>query len=155
VDQAAKAAVFTAVAFLTGLAASLAAFFLGEAIFAGKGIQAHPGGSGTLRPVLGAALYLAVFGLLALGLGALPAAWQNDVNLYLPSVAGQAIIGHTKFTPPGHLLPPVDRLRGVLRLHRRSAYRGRHHYQSARRLTAQACRLPSLRISRRSKLSAA
>ena len=25
---------------------------------------------------------------------------------YLPSVAGQAIIGHTKFTPPGRLLFP-------------------------------------------------
>jgi ABC-2 type transport system permease protein len=128
---AAKAAVFTAVAFGTGLAASLAAFFLGQAIFAGKGIQAHPGGPGTLRPVLGAALYLAALGLLALGLGALirrtagalailiavliflpaavgalPMTWRSDVNPYLPSVAGQAIIGHTKFTPPGHLLSP-------------------------------------------------
>jgi hypothetical protein len=43
---------------------------------------------------------------LPIGVGALPAAWQNDVNPYLPSVAGQAIIGHTKFTPPGHLLSP-------------------------------------------------
>jgi hypothetical protein len=128
---AAKAVVFTAVAFFTGLAASLAAFFLGEAIFAGKGIQLHLGGPGTLRPVLGAALYLAVLGLLALGLGALtrrtagalailialliflpvavgalPATWQDDVGRYLPSAAGQAIIGHTKFTPPGHLLSP-------------------------------------------------
>jgi ABC-2 type transport system permease protein len=128
---AAKAAVFGLVAFLTGLAASLAAFFLGQAIFAGKGIQVHLGGPGTLRPVLGAALYLAVLGLLALGLGALtrrtsgalailiavliflpvsagalPATWQNDVNPYLPSAAGQAVIGHTKFAPPGQLLSP-------------------------------------------------
>ena len=130
---AAKAAVFTAVAFATGLAGSLAAFLLGQAIFAGKGIQEHLGGPGTLRPVLGTALYLAVLGLLALGLGALtrrtagalailiailiflpvavavgalPAAWQNDVTPYLPSAAGQAFIGHTKFTPPGHLLSP-------------------------------------------------
>ena len=102
---AAKAAVFTLVAFLTGLAASVAAFFLGEAIFAGKGIHVYLGASGTLRPVFGAALYLAVFGLLSLGLGALihrtagavailiavliflpasvgalPATWQNDIN---------------------------------------------------------------------------
>lgn len=128
---AAKAAVFAVTAFFAGLAGSLAAFFLGEAIFAGKGIHVHPGAPGTLRPVLGAALYLAVFGLLSLGLGALirrtagaitvlialliflpasagalPAAWRDDVNPYLPSVAGQAIIGPTKFTPPGHLLPP-------------------------------------------------
>jgi len=128
---AAKAAVFTTIAFLTGLAASLAAYFLGQAIFAGKGIQEHLGGPGTLRAVLGAALYLAMLGLLALGLGALirrtagalavliavliflpvsvgalPAAWQNHVNPYLPSAAGQALIGPTKFTPPGHLLSP-------------------------------------------------
>lgn len=29
-----------------------------------------------------------------------------DVSPYLPSVAGQMIIGHTKFSPPGHLLAP-------------------------------------------------
>jgi ABC-2 type transport system permease protein len=128
---AAKATVFTSAAFVTGLAASLAAFFLGQAIFAGIGIHVHLGAPGTLRPVVGAALYLAVFGLLSLGLGALirrtagaiailialviflpisvgalPAVWQNDLNPYLPSVAGQAVIGHTKFTPPGHLPPP-------------------------------------------------
>jgi hypothetical protein len=76
-------------------------------------------------------LYLAAFGLLALGLGtlirrtagavailigvliflpaavgALPAAWRNHVNPYLPSVAGQTVIGPTKFTPPGHLRSP-------------------------------------------------
>lgn len=128
---AAKAAVFTAAAFLTALAAALAAFLLGQAIFAGKGIQVHLGGQGTLRPVLGAALYLAAVGLLALGLGALtrrtagalailiavliflpvsvaalPPAWQHDIGPYLPSAAGQALIGPTKFAPPGHLLSP-------------------------------------------------
>lgn len=128
---AAKAAVFTLVAFFTGLVASFAALFFGQAIFAGKGIQVDLGAPGTLRPVLGAALYLAVFGLLALGLGALvrrtagaiamligvliilpglvgalPAAWRDDVDPYLPSVAGQAVIGTTKFTLPGHLLSP-------------------------------------------------
>jgi ABC-2 type transport system permease protein len=81
--------------------------------------------------VLGAALYLAVTGMLALALGALirrtagaiatlialvifvpiavgalPATWQEHVNPYLPSVAGQVIIGRTKFTPAGHLLSP-------------------------------------------------
>jgi ABC-type transport system involved in multi-copper enzyme maturation permease subunit len=128
---AAKAGVFTAVAFVTGLASSFAAFFLGQAIFAAKGIQAHLGDPGVLRSVFGGGLYLAVFGLLSLGLGALirrtagaiailitlviflpvsagalPAAWQDDINPYLPSDAGQMIIGHTKFTPPGHLLSP-------------------------------------------------
>jgi ABC-2 type transport system permease protein len=31
---------------------------------------------------------------------------QGNVNPYSPSVAGQMIIGHTKFAPPGHLLGP-------------------------------------------------
>lgn len=128
---AAKAGVFTAVAFTAGLASSFAAFFLGQAIFAGQGVEAHLGDPGALRSVLGAALYLAVSGLLSLGLGALirrtagaiaagiaaliflpiaagalPPDWQGDVNPYLPSAAGQVIIGRTKFTPPGHLLAP-------------------------------------------------
>ena len=128
---AAKAGVFTAVAFAAGLASSFAAFFLGQAIFASKGIHAHLGDPGTLRPVFGGALYLAVFGLLALGIGALarrtaggiaalivltifvpvaagalPASWQDSLVRYLPSAAGQAIIGRTKFTPPGPLLSP-------------------------------------------------
>lgn len=130
---AAKAAVFTAVAFAVGLASSFAAFYLGQAIFAGKGIQAHLTDPGALRSVFGAAGYLAVFGLLSLGLGALirrtagaiailvavliflpasigalPTAWRDHINPYLPSVAGQAIIGHTKFTPvgQGYLLAP-------------------------------------------------
>jgi hypothetical protein len=127
----AKASVFTLVAFLTGLGASFAAFFLGQAIFARKGIPVSLSDPGALRSVAGAALYLAVSGLLSLGLGALirrtagaiailialliflpvsvgalPPDWQNDINPYLPSAAGQMIIGRTKFTPPGHLLPP-------------------------------------------------
>lgn len=126
---AAKAAVFTAVAAVTEIVSSFAAFFLGQAVLAGKGIGTHLGGPGVLRSVLGAALYLAVLGLLAMGLGALirrtagaiaavvglvvilpvlvqglPASWQAAITRYLPSVAGQAIIGRTKFAPPGPLL---------------------------------------------------
>lgn len=128
---AAKAGVFTVAAFAAALVSSFAAFLIGQAIFAGKGIQAHAGDPAALRPVAGAALYLAVTGLLALALGALirrtagaiaalialvifvpiaagalPATWQDQVNPYLPSVAGQVIIGRTKFTPAGHLLAP-------------------------------------------------
>ncbi|HZD65902.1 MAG TPA: ABC transporter permease subunit [Acidimicrobiales bacterium] len=128
---AAKAAVFTIVSFVVGLFASFGAFFLGQAIFAGKGISVTLGDPGVLRSVIGAALYLAVFGLLSLGIGAvvrrtagaiailvavmiflqvavggLPQTWQSTVTPYLPSVAGQMIIGPTKFTPPGPLLSP-------------------------------------------------
>lgn len=66
---AAKAAVFGAVAAATGIASSLAAFYAGQAILAGKGIQARITDPHALRSVLGAGLYLAVLGLLALGLG--------------------------------------------------------------------------------------
>lgn len=128
---AAKAAVFGAAAAATGIASAFAAFLTGQAILAHKGIEAHIGGPGALRSVAGAGLYLAVLGLLALGLGTLirrtagavaavvglvvvlpvlvqglPPAWQAAITRYLPSAAGQAIIGRTKFTPPGHLLSP-------------------------------------------------
>lgn len=128
---AAKGAVFTAAAALTGIVSSFAAFLLGQAVLAGKGIGTHLDDPGVLRSVFGAGLYLAVIGLLALGLGALirrtagaiaavvgllvilpvlvqglPASWQAAIIRYLPSVAGQAIIGRTKFTPPGPLLSP-------------------------------------------------
>jgi ABC-2 type transport system permease protein len=84
-----------------------------------------------IQTALAAGLYLAVLGLLALGLGTLirrtagavaavagliiilpvlvqglPASWQAAITGYLPSAAGQAIIGRTKFAPPGHLLSP-------------------------------------------------
>jgi ABC-type transport system involved in multi-copper enzyme maturation permease subunit len=128
---AAKAAVFGAIAAATGIASSFAAFFTGQAILSSKGIGTHIGEPGVLRSVIGAGFYLAVLGLLALGLGALirrtagaiaavvglvlilpvlvqglPSSWQNAITRYLPSTAGQAIIGRTKFAPPGHLLSP-------------------------------------------------
>jgi ABC-2 type transport system permease protein len=68
---AAKAAVFAAVAVITGIASSFAAFFTGQAILSRNGIEAHISDPAAIRSVLGAGLYLAVLGLLALGLGAL------------------------------------------------------------------------------------
>jgi ABC-2 type transport system permease protein len=126
---AAKAAVFAAVAVITGIASSFGAFFTGQAILSRTGIEAHISDPAAVRSVLGAGLYLAVLGLLALGLGTLirhtagtiatvvglvlilpvvqglPASWWAAAR-YLPSAAGQAIIGRTKFTPPGQLLSP-------------------------------------------------
>jgi hypothetical protein len=92
------------------------------AILAHKGLQAHLGDPGVSRAVVGAGLYLAVLALLALGIGtlvrstvgatamvvslvfilpgivgALPASWEDTTTPYLPSNAGQALIGHTKF----------------------------------------------------------
>jgi ABC-2 type transport system permease protein len=128
---AAKAAAFAAVAVITGIAFSFAAFFTGQAILSRNAIEAHLSDPATTRSVLGAGLYLAALGLLALGLGALirhtaaaiaavaglvlvlpvlvqglPSSWRAAAVRYLPSAAGQAIIGRTKFTPLGQLLSP-------------------------------------------------
>jgi ABC-2 type transport system permease protein len=128
---AAKAVVFSAVALITGIVSSFAAFFTGQAILSRNGIETHISDPAAIRSVLGASLYLDVLGLLALGLGALirhtaaaiaavvglvltlpvlveglPASWRAATARYLPSAAGQAIIGRTKFTPPGQLLSP-------------------------------------------------
>jgi ABC-type transport system involved in multi-copper enzyme maturation permease subunit len=113
---AAKGVVFAAVTLVVGVASCFAAFFVGQAILSGQGIQAHIGDPGVLRAVAGAGVYLAVLGLLALGLGtlirhsagaisalfgvlfvlpvlvaALPSSWSNPISRYLPSNAGQAI----------------------------------------------------------------
>jgi ABC-type transport system involved in multi-copper enzyme maturation permease subunit len=113
---AAKGAVLAAAVAAVGVASSLAAFFVGQAILSTKNIQAHIGDPGVLRAVIGGGLYLAVLGLLALGIGALirhsagaiaavlglilvlpgivlalPASWSNAISKYLPSNAGAAI----------------------------------------------------------------
>jgi len=126
---AAKALVFSSVTAAVGIASSFATFFVGQRILATKGLEAHIGEPGVIRAVIGAGLYLAVVGLLALGLGtlirrtagaiavvvalmfilpglvgALPSSWQITITGYLPSNAGQAIIGHTRFAARGALL---------------------------------------------------
>jgi len=155
---AAKAAVLAAVAVMAGIASAFAAFFIGQAVLAGKGLGTTIGAPGALRSVLGAGLYLGVLGLLALGLGSLirrtaggiaaavglivilpvlvqglPPSWQAALTRYLPSVAGQAVIGRTKFTAPGPPPSPwagfalfcaytaVVLIAAALALHRRDA----------------------------------
>jgi ABC-type transport system involved in multi-copper enzyme maturation permease subunit len=113
---AAKAVVFTAITLVVGLASSVVSYFLGQAILSSRGIESHIGDPGVLRVVLGAALYLAVLGLLALGIGTLirhsagsisalfgvilvlpglvlvlPSSWHDAIAKYLPSNAGAAI----------------------------------------------------------------
>lgn len=97
--------------------ATFIAFFVGQAIFSGRGIEAHIGDSGVLRAVFGAALYLTAVGLFGLGLGAivrntaggialfagimfvlpplmnvLPASWNNAASPYLPLQAGERVL---------------------------------------------------------------
>jgi ABC-type transport system involved in multi-copper enzyme maturation permease subunit len=127
---AAKAIVFGVVTAGVGIVASFGAFFVGQAVLASKGIEAHIGDPGVVRSVIGAGLYLTVLGLLALGLGALirrtagaialvvglvlvlpglvnalPSSWQDAISKYLPSLAGQALIGGTRFAPAHQLSP--------------------------------------------------
>jgi ABC-type transport system involved in multi-copper enzyme maturation permease subunit len=126
---AAKAVVFGGVTAAVGIVSSLATFAVGQRILATKGLEVQSIDPDVIRGVIGAGLYLAVVGLLALGLGtlirrtagaiavmvavmfilpgvvgALPSSWQTTITGYLPSNAGQAIIGHTRFAPHGALL---------------------------------------------------
>jgi ABC-2 type transport system permease protein len=113
---AAKATVFTAVTLTVMTTACLTAFFIGQAILSAKGIGVGLGAPNVLRIVAGTILYLAVLGLLSLGIGALirktagaitavfgmifvlpvlsgllPAS-MSAVQKFMPSNAGQAII---------------------------------------------------------------
>lgn len=113
---AAKALVFAAVAFVVGLVASFASFLLGSALLSAH-VSVSLGDPGVLRAVIGGALYLAVLGLLGLGLGALirstpgsiaalfglvfvlpivanflPRAWHQAVTKYDPADAGSQIL---------------------------------------------------------------
>jgi ABC-2 type transport system permease protein len=124
----AKAIVFTAVTLVTGVVSCLVGFFLSQAILSTHHLQTTIGAPGVLRAVIGGGLYLAVLGLLALGLGAiirhtagaisavfglilvvptialfLPSSWSNEISPYLPSNAGRAVfsVGH-----PIHSLAP-------------------------------------------------
>lgn len=66
-----KLTVFAVVVFLTGLVASFASFFVGQALLSGQHLDASLTDPGALRSVVGAALYLTVAGMTALALGAL------------------------------------------------------------------------------------
>ena len=68
---AAKAVVFAAVAFVTGLICSFASFFTGQAIMSSNHTNTTLGHPDVLRAVIGGALFLTVCGLLAFGIGLL------------------------------------------------------------------------------------
>jgi ABC-2 type transport system permease protein len=113
---AAKALVFTVVTLVVGLISSFAAFLVGQSILRQRSLETMLSSPGVLRAVVGASLYLTVFGLLGLGLGAvirhtaggistlfalifvvpglvqaLPTSERNDITPYLPSDAGGVI----------------------------------------------------------------
>jgi hypothetical protein len=125
----AKAIVFGGVTLGLMLPAVLIAFFVGESIFSGRHINVAFTAPHIARAVVGAALYLTVVGLFALGLGAvvrntaggiasfaaimfvlpplmnvLPSSWNDAASPYLPLAAGEAILATT---PGNHLSPWV------------------------------------------------
>jgi ABC-2 type transport system permease protein len=125
----AKVAVCAVAVFLTMLASSLAAFFIGQALLSGKHLSASLSDPGAMRSVIGAALYLTVAAMTALALGAvlrntaaaistfvavffvippltllLPASWSDHFVQYLPSNAGGMLIDGTYGV--GHPLSP-------------------------------------------------
>ena len=112
----AKAITFAAIVLAVGLVASFGAFFVGQAIFASRGLGASIGDPGVLRAVSGGALYLTGIGLLGVGVGTLvrrtagataalvgllfivpivagflPSSFQETVGKYLPAQAGMSI----------------------------------------------------------------
>ena len=110
---AAKALVFAVVTLVTGLIASFASFFLGQALMSSHHISTTIGSPGVLRAVIGGALFLTACGVVGFGLGLLlrhsaagigamvgllfvvtilvnflPQSWQNDVDKWVPALAG-------------------------------------------------------------------
>jgi ABC-type transport system involved in multi-copper enzyme maturation permease subunit len=115
-----KAVVYGLTTLVLMVPATFAAFFIGQAIFSGRGIEAHLGDPHVLRAVVGAGLYLTVVGLFGLGLGAivrntaggialfaglmfvlpplmnvLPSNWNDAISPYLPLQAGERVLQTT------------------------------------------------------------
>ena len=126
---AAKALVFAAVTLVTGLIASFASFFLGQALMSGHHLSVTLGQPNVLRAVIGGALFLTACGMLAYGLGAilrhtagaitaaigllfvlsvlinfLPQSWQDNVDKWVPALAGSQVWA-TKVSPGAHQFP--------------------------------------------------
>ena len=113
---AAKAVVFAVVSLVTGLVASFASFFIGQALLSGHHLNVTLSQPNVLRAVIGGALFLTACGMLAYGLGAilrhtagaitaaigllfvltvlvnfLPGTWQDHVNKWMPAIAGSQV----------------------------------------------------------------
>ena len=121
----AKTGVYAVAALAVAIPGALIAFFAGQAILSGQHIQIAFSHSGVPRAVLGAAVFLMLAGLFAMGLGAiirntagaiaafagimfvippligiLPSSISNSIDPYLPTSAGEAMmqIGHHAHT---------------------------------------------------------
>jgi ABC-2 type transport system permease protein len=126
---AAKGIVFTAVALVTSLVTTFAAFFLGQALMSGKHLGTTLGQPNVLRAVIGGALFLTACGLLSFGLGLilrhtagaitaaigllfvltvliqfLPDSWQAHADKWVPALSGAGIWQTVGPAPHGPLL---------------------------------------------------
>jgi ABC-type transport system involved in multi-copper enzyme maturation permease subunit len=119
----AKAVVVSTVIAVVGLVTVLVTHAVARALLAGAGVSVSLGDPGTLRAVLGSALYLTVVGVLGLGLGWLLRSTAGALSAlfgvlfvlpvvglfapaavpYLPGNAGAAVM---QVGPEGGLLPP-------------------------------------------------
>ena len=111
-----KAGMLVAATLAVSLPAALAAFLAGQSILGRQHLSVTLSQPGVARAVAGSALYLAVAGLIGLGLGTvlrstaggiaalfgllfavplvagfLPGSWATDIGKYLPASAGQAV----------------------------------------------------------------
>jgi len=127
---AAKAGVFAAVALVVGEIVSFGAFFIGQMLISGGAPHATLAQGGVLRAVAGGGLYLAVLGLLALGLGtiirhtagaiaafvgmllilplltpALPQSFQNAIGKFEPASIGNAMTSTNAASIHGSTVP--------------------------------------------------
>ncbi|MGW3643147.1 ABC transporter permease [Streptomyces sp. NPDC005131] len=118
-----KAAVFGLVTLAVGTLGAFVAFLFGSGIVSGTPAAMGLTDAGVLRSLLGAALYLALVGVIGTALGALlrsvaggisvlvaalmlipglvsllPSSWQDDISPYLPSNAGESMFALTHDT---------------------------------------------------------
>jgi len=130
----AKLLVFSVVTFLLMLPSVIVAFFVSQAILSKHDIlQISFSSGGVARAVIGGAVYVTMFGIFALALGAivrntaggiaalvaiffvippllnvLPTSWQNAINPYIPNSAGRSIFqlthGTNSLSPTGGFL---------------------------------------------------
>ncbi len=126
---AAKAIVFATAAFVVSIVSAFAAFLLGQQALSSTHFQASLGTPHAIRAIFGAAIYLTLIGLMAVGLGfvlrntaaaiaslfgvvlvapllanALPTPYSTDISKYLPLNAGTQIL-QTKDYDPSQLHP--------------------------------------------------
>lgn len=122
---AAKAGVLFVATFIVGLVSTVGAFFVSTAVYSGYGLSASLADPDVFLPLLGAALYLALLAVFALGvgtmvrssaggigivlalilvvptvLGMIPADWAQTIVTYLLSDAGTNMFAPASLTGP-------------------------------------------------------